>query len=81
MYSYTEGSTSALSNLARSSVDDTSTLGQWTILISAGKIALMMCFNLLSTLVSLYMVTLSKKIIDHATVGDSFVALIVSIVF
>lgn len=43
----------------------------------AGKIALMMCFNLLSTLVSLYMVTLSKKIIDHATVGDSFVALIV----
>ena len=43
----------------------------------AGKIALMMCFNLLSTLVSLYMVTLSKKIIDYATEGGSFVALIV----
>lgn len=43
----------------------------------AGKITLMMCFNLLSTLVSLYMVTLSKKIIDYATEGGSFVALIV----
>lgn len=43
----------------------------------AGRITLMMGFNLLSTLVSLYMVTLSKKIIDQATEGNSFASLIV----
>lgn len=43
----------------------------------AGRITMMMGFNLLSTLVSLYMVTLSKKIIDQATEGSSFVTLIV----
>ena len=41
-----------------------------------GKIALMMCFNLLSTVVSLMMVTLSKRIIDSATEGNSFFILV-----
>ena len=35
-----------------------------------GKILLMMGFNLGSTLISLSMVTLSKKIIDNATDGN-----------
>lgn len=42
-----------------------------------GKISFMMCFKLLSTVVSLVMVTLSKSIIDNATQGNSFVKLIV----
>lgn len=42
-----------------------------------GQISLMMLFNLLSTVVSLIMVTLSKKIIDNATDGNSFINLIV----
>lgn len=42
----------------------------------AGKISLMMCFNLLSTVVSLVMVTLSKRIIDSATEGNSFFVLV-----
>lgn len=42
-----------------------------------GRMAFMMAVNLAYTVISLVMVTLSKKIIDNATVGDSFVALIV----
>lgn len=41
-----------------------------------GKISLMMCFNLLSTVVSLLMVVVSKRIIDNATEGNSFMTLI-----
>ena len=43
----------------------------------AGKISLMMGFDLLSTVVSLWMVTLSKSIIDNATENKGFVPLIV----
>ena len=42
-----------------------------------GRITLMMCFNLIYTVVSLVMVTLTKRIIDNATEGNPFVALIV----
>lgn len=42
----------------------------------SGKIALMMGLNLLTTIVSLFMVTLSKRIIDNATEGNAFVTLI-----
>lgn len=42
-----------------------------------GKISLMMAFHLGSTVISLLMVTLSKRIIDNATEGNQFVALIV----
>lgn len=42
-----------------------------------GRITLMMCFNLINTVVSLVMVTLTKRIIDSATEGNPFVALIV----
>ncbi len=42
-----------------------------------GRITLMMCFNLIYTVVSLIMVTLTKRIIDNATEGNPFVALIV----
>ena len=42
-----------------------------------GKISLMMAFHLGSTVISLLMVTLSKRIIDNATEGNQFVALII----
>lgn len=42
-----------------------------------GRIVLMMAFNLLSTIVSLGMVTISKRIIDNATEEKGFLALIV----
>lgn len=41
-----------------------------------GRISLMMAFNLVSTVLSLWMVTVSKRIIDNATEGNRFVALI-----
>lgn len=42
-----------------------------------GRIVLMMAFNLLSTIVSLGMVTISKRIIDNATEEKGFLALII----
>ena len=41
-----------------------------------GKIALMMGINLVSTLISLWMVTISKRIIDNATEGNQFLTLV-----
>lgn len=42
-----------------------------------GRIILMMCITLASSVVSLFMVTLSKDIIDRATVGNPFISLVV----
>ena len=42
-----------------------------------GRITLMMLFSLSGTVSSLFMVNLSKKIIDNATEGKEFVTLIV----
>ncbi len=42
-----------------------------------GKISLMMFFDLMSTVVSLIMVALSKRIIDNATDGNPFIIMIV----
>jgi len=41
-----------------------------------GKISLMMGVNLLSTVITLVMVQVSKKIIDNATLGGGFLSLI-----
>lgn len=52
---------------------------RWLITYSKpyiGKITLMMGVNLLITLFSLWMVTVSKKIIDRATVGERFITLV-----
>lgn len=43
----------------------------------AWRIALMLGINLLTTLVSLWMVMISKQVIDRATAGNKFVTLIV----
>ncbi len=42
-----------------------------------GRISLMMMFDLIKTIVSLVMVTLSKRIIDNATDGNPFVVTII----
>ena len=42
-----------------------------------GRIILMMCITLASSVVSLFMVTLSKDIIDRATLGNKFMSLVV----
>ncbi len=45
-----------------------------------GRIALMMLFNLGFTVISLWMVTISKSIIDEATAGNEFVTMIITYV-
>ena len=42
-----------------------------------GRIALMMVFSIMSTVVSLWMVQISKTIIDNATGGNKFVTLLI----
>ena len=42
-----------------------------------GRIALMMVFNIMNTVVSLWMVQISKNIIDNATGGNKFVTLLI----
>ncbi|MBO4421058.1 MAG: ABC transporter ATP-binding protein [Lachnospiraceae bacterium] len=42
-----------------------------------GRIALMMVFSIMSTVVSLWMVQISKNIIDNATGGNKFVTLLI----
>ena len=42
-----------------------------------GRIAIMMIFSIMSTVLTLWMVQISKNIIDNATGGDKFVTLLV----
>ena len=42
-----------------------------------GRIALMMIFSIMSTVAALWMVQISKNIIDNATVGNKFLTLLI----